>query len=98
RVPPDAEILTLAVHPDARRQGLARRLLTAARPLLGQHGVDRLLLDVAADNHGAISFYENCGFVADGRRNNYYSRPDGSRVAAILMSRPIAGHAAESEA
>lgn len=98
RTPPDAEILTLAVHPDHRRQGLARTLLTGARTLLGPYGVDRLLLDVAADNTGAISFYESMGFLADGRRMNYYPRQGGKRADAILMSRAIAGQSGESEA
>ena len=98
RVRPDAEILTLAVDPDARRQGLASALLQGARTLLGPYGIDRILLDVAADNHVAIQFYENSGFHEDGRRKNYYLRSGGEHVDAILMSRQLAGHGTESEA
>ena len=98
RTPPDAEILTLAVSPAHRRKGLAAQLLRQAGQLLGPYGVDRLLLDVAADNDGAIAFYEAAGFLADGRRKNYYQRGSGQSVDAILMSRTAAGQIRESGA
>lgn len=98
RTPPDAEILTVAVSPEHRRKGLAAQLLRQAAQLLGPYGVDKLLLDVAADNDAAIAFYQANGFLADGRRKNYYHR-DGSRsVDAILMSRTAAGQIGESGA
>lgn len=96
-VPPDAEMLTLAVSPDFRRMGLATQLLHHASQLLGQYGTDRLLLDVAADNSGAIAFYRAHGFSEDGRRKAYYRR-GGSAVDALLMSRPLAGQIPESRA
>ena len=97
RTPPDAEMLTLAVAPDKRRNGLASLLLKHAGQLLGQYGTDRLLLDVAADNQGAIAFYTAHGFTQDGRRKAYYNRPGGA-VDALLMSRPLAGQIPESRA
>lgn len=96
--PPEAEILTIAVHPDLRRRGLARTLIQRSCELLAQRGVQRLLLDVAADNPGAVAFYENMQFVADGRRKHYYKRKGGQRVDATLMSRAIAGQLDQSEA
>ncbi|MGB3627051.1 MAG: N-acetyltransferase [Henriciella sp.] len=98
RTPPDAEILTLAVSRAHRRMGLAAQLLRQAAELLGQYGIDRLLLDVAADNDGAVAFYRSAGFLADGRRKNYYQREGGSQTDAILMSRTVAGQIGESGA
>lgn len=98
RTPPDAEILTIAVHPARRRQGLARALLNGAAQLLGGYGVDKLLLDVAADNAPALAFYKTQRFTIDGRRRNYYSRRSGGQVDALLLSRAAAGHLAQSEA
>ena len=98
KTPPEAEILTMCVAPNQRRHGLASALLAGIRPVLGGYGIARLCLDVAADNHGAVSFYEHCGFTVDGRRRNYYLRDGGVRMDAILMSRSFAGHIAESEA
>jgi len=98
KVPPDAEILTMCVAPDHRRAGLATNMLNGLIRLLGPYGVRRLCLDVAADNEAAIAFYESSGFLADGRRKNYYRRSDGTQQDAVLMSRSIAGQAEKSEA
>ncbi|MEM5515405.1 ribosomal protein S18-alanine N-acetyltransferase [Henriciella sp. AS95] len=92
KTPPDAEILTLAISPEVQRRGYASLLLERAVQLLGQYGTDRLLLDVAADNESAVAFYEKHGFLADGRRKNYYNRAEGRSVDALLMSRAAAGH------
>lgn len=84
---PDAgDILTIATHPGARRCGHARRLMEEVAFLLRERGLDRITLDVRADNHAAIAFYNRLGFSTDGRRKNYY-RTDVGHVDAILMSR-----------
>lgn len=98
RIPPEAEILTVCVHPDMQRRGLAQQLLDHTLTLLGPYGVDRLLLDVAADNAAAISFYEANGFTRDGVRRDYYTRAGGKAVDAVLMSRSLAGQTDKSEA
>jgi len=87
----EAEILTLATAPAARRRGLAGQLLTDLEQRLRPDGLTKWLLDVAADNLGAIAFYEKHGFQVDGRRSNYYKRLEGQRVDAILMSKPVGG-------
>lgn len=87
----EAEILTLATAPAARRRGLAGQLLSDLEQRLRPDGLTKWLLDVAADNVGAIAFYEKHGFQVDGRRSNYYKRLEGQRVDAILMSKPVGG-------
>ncbi len=87
----EAEILTMATAPISRRRGLAGQLLNALEQRLRPAGLTKWLLDVAADNVGAIAFYEKCGFQVDGRRSNYYKRLEGKRVDAILMSKPVGG-------
>ena len=87
----EAEILTLATAPAARRCGFAGALLTNLEQRLRSEGLTKWLLDVAADNVGAIAFYEKQGFEVDGRRSNYYKRLEGQRVDAILMSKPVGG-------
>lgn len=86
-----AEILTLATHPDRRRSGFGRGLIAAIERRLGDQGATSWLLDVAEDNPEAIAFYSTLGFRIDGRRPNYYKRLEGTRVDAILMSKPMAG-------
>lgn len=83
-LPPQAEILTIAVMPDARRQGIASRLLNEAFETIASK---QLFLEVAASNQTAISFYKNMGFQETGRRPNYYKHPDGTREDALLFAR-----------
>lgn len=81
-LPDGAEILTLAVHPDMRRCGLARRLMahmmTALRPA-------QIWLEVAADNYPAQALYSGFGFIEYGRRSKYYKRAGNFPVDAVLM-------------
>ncbi len=78
----EAEILTLAVQPKARRTGLASALIAHSVATLC---VRRLFLEVAADNQGARQLYEACGFRETGNRKAYYKKPDGGRVDGVLM-------------
>ncbi|WP_419798249.1 MAG: GNAT family N-acetyltransferase [Terasakiella sp.] len=75
----EAEIITIATRPAARRQGVARALLKAACIKSA-----RMFLEVATDNLSAISFYEKHGFAKIGLRKNYYKRPNGKVVDALV--------------
>ncbi|MFN3213212.1 MAG: GNAT family N-acetyltransferase [Henriciella sp.] len=89
-VAPDAEILTIATAPEVQRRGFARDLVAYLERDLSASGLKKWLLDVAADNPAAISFYENIGFQRDGRRSGYYNRLEGPRIDAILMTKHLA--------
>lgn len=80
----DSEILTLAVAPAARRQGLARRLIGHA---CRQMQVVCVHLEVSVANQAALALYQSLGFREIGRRKAYYRQADGSRVDALLMRR-----------
>ena len=82
----EAEILTLAVHPDARRGGQGTRLVADGVAAASIRGADRIFLEVAEDNAAARALYARTGFVETGRRPRYYARPDGSRVDALLFT------------
>ena len=81
----EAEILTLAVRPGARRAGLGSRLVSAAAARAAAAGSQRLLLEVAEDNAPARALYDYLGFELVGRRPGYYARPQGSAVDALLL-------------
>lgn len=82
----EAEILTLAVDPPARRRGLARALVEAAAGAARMAGAQTLFLEVADDNPGALALYDAAGFARAGIRRGYYDRgPDGT-VDAVVMS------------
>ncbi len=82
----EAEILTLAVLPAARRQGVGAALMRAAREAAAARGARRLFLEVAEDNAAAASLYERLGFVDVGRRRGYYPRPGAAAAAARVLS------------
>ena len=84
-VPPEAEILTIAVAPEARRQGKAQSLLTSLMDALPSVGVTELFLEVAADNMAALALYRGSGFDEVGRRRGYYRRTDAPSVDALTL-------------
>ncbi len=85
----EAELLTVATHPDHRRRGLARACMTRWQGTAAKLGATRAFLDVAADNAPARALYAACGYVACGRRTGYYARKSGAPADAILMARPL---------
>jgi len=85
----EAEILTLAVRPAARRQGLGARLVGAGSRAAAARGATRLFLEVAEDNAPALALYAAAGFVGAGRRPGYYARPDGGREDALILARNL---------
>lgn len=86
----EAELLTLAVAPEARGRGLGRSLLREFLATARRQGAHAAFLEVAADNQPARALYTSEGFRAAGRRRGYFRRPDGTAADAIVMTRPIA--------
>lgn len=84
----ETELLTLAVEPGRRRQGIGGRLLAAFLARAAQDGARRIFLEVAADNEAAIALYTRHGFRRTAVRKGYYRRPDGCRTDALILSRP----------
>lgn len=72
----ESELLLLAVHPSAQRQGIARALIAHWRDAAQRSGVTRLLLEVRADNP-ARALYQQLGFSWVATRPNYYRGGDG---------------------
>jgi ribosomal-protein-alanine N-acetyltransferase len=85
----EAEILTLAVRPEARRRGLGRALVEAAAAEAGRRGVGSLFLEVADDNPAAIGLYQGARFVRVGLRKAYYARPGARPADALVLRRPL---------
>ena len=82
---PEAEILTLAVDPDARRRGLGRLLLGAAIGAAAARGAGSVFLEVAADNAPALALYAEAGFARVGLRRGYYPRSAEPAVDALTL-------------
>lgn len=84
----DAEILTVAVVPEARRKGVGASLVTAAGVAALVRGASHMHLEVAEDNAAARALYLKLGYEEAGRRNAYYAG-EGGAVDAIVMRRAL---------
>lgn len=82
----EAEILTLAVRPCARRRGVGAELLARGVVLALAGGAGRLFLEVAEDNVAARALYARAGFTEAGRRRGYYARTDGPAADALVLA------------
>ena len=83
----EAEVLTLAVVPAARRQGVGAALLETALTLVEEAGAGVMFLEVSTGNAAARALYAGAGFTEVGRRPRYYA--DGSD--ALVLSRRLSG-------
>ncbi|MDY6923119.1 MAG: GNAT family N-acetyltransferase [Pseudomonadota bacterium] len=81
----EAEILTLAVRPAARRTGQGGRLVGEGVLAAAARGAARVFLEVAEDNAAARSLYARAGFTEVGRRPGYYAGAEGGRRDALLL-------------
>jgi ribosomal-protein-alanine N-acetyltransferase len=79
----EAHIATLAVHPEMRRQGIARKLLCVALREAAEDGMLSALLEVRAGNEAAQDLYRKFDFEVVGRRPRYYQ---DNHEDAILMT------------
>lgn len=89
----EAELLTIAVRPEARGRGLGSALLRDVLTAAAARGAGRMVLEVAADNAAALALYRREGFAECGRRRGYYAAPDGRRIDALIMARAEGGTA-----
>lgn len=80
----EAEIITIGVNPEMRRQGIASAMIGIIEKNIKNQGVKKIFLEVAANNIPGQKLYENHGFNRVGLRPKYY---DG--IDAILMSKDI---------
>ncbi|MBI4364765.1 MAG: ribosomal protein S18-alanine N-acetyltransferase [Candidatus Latescibacteria bacterium] len=74
-IPDEAHLGNLAVRPDARRQGIARRLLGELLRDGRRSGVRRVTLEVRESNGSARNFYYRNDFIDIAIRKNYYRSP-----------------------
>ena len=85
RAADEAEILSIAVDPSARKKGLATTLLGSHISRLSRNGVAALFLEVDVSNAPALALYRRFGFREVGKRPAYYARPDGTRANALIL-------------
>jgi ribosomal protein S18 acetylase RimI-like enzyme len=77
--------LGMGLLPKYRRQGLGRRLVTAAIGAARKAGMERIELEVFASNTGAIRLYEQLGFNREGVKRKA-RKLDGHYEDVMLMA------------
>lgn len=88
-LPPEAEILTIAIRPEVQGQGHGTALLAKGVTEATERGAKQVFLEVDAQNTAARALYDKAGFAQSGLRKGYYSHADGTRSDALILSRPL---------
>ncbi|MBL4751875.1 MAG: ribosomal protein S18-alanine N-acetyltransferase [Amylibacter sp.] len=86
---PEVELLTLAVDPEHRRQGVAQALMKDFETQAKARGASDAFLEVAQDNTAATALYQQLGFTQAGYRKDYYAGPKGIRICALVMTKTL---------
>jgi len=80
-----AHITTIAVAPEHRKRGLARKLLVYAEEALAAKNFESIVLEVRVSNYPAQNLYSDRDFVIIQKLSSYYN--DGED--AFLMSKSL---------
>jgi ribosomal protein S18 acetylase RimI-like enzyme len=78
----------IAVHPAARRRGVAAALLTAAESFAAASGGTKLSLRVLSTNAAAIRLYKRLGFELEGVLRGEFVI-EGRPVDDVMMAKPL---------
>ncbi|WGH80049.1 GNAT family N-acetyltransferase [Jannaschia ovalis] len=84
----EAELLTLAVAPERRRQGTGRALLQGFEAEAMRRAATDAFLEVAADNVAARGLYAAQGWIETGRRRGYFAGIDALTLHKVLHAAP----------
>lgn len=84
----EAEILTLGVAPEARRQWVGTALVTRALQEAADLGASSMFLEVSSGNDAGQGLYRRLGFEIVGRRRRYYAAGDDALVMKFTLAAP----------
>lgn len=90
----------MAVHIEARQQGVGRALVRAAEAWAQARGVHKMSIVCAASNTAGLAFYARCGYHVEGRQARQYCLK-GTWVDAVWLAHwlePISAEAHAGEA
>lgn len=78
-------IHSLGVHPDHRRQGHGKHLLTSLGQKLAILGPRRMLLELPRDATAARRFVEACGYTEQARYRDFVRQPGGAAATPEIV-------------
>lgn len=84
-----AEILRIGVGQGYQGKGFAKNLLNIVVIFLINLSVEKLLLEVRADNISAIHLYQSFGFLQIHCRKNYYRLQNGLTIDALILQKTL---------
>lgn len=79
----EGQIINLAVHPDSRRSGIGRMLMSTAEYYASERGIVSLSLEVRVSNLAARALYSSLGWSEAGIRKGFYSHPQEDACVMI---------------
>ena len=86
QVADEVEVIQVATHPAARREGHGRALMLCVIERARVRGDVRVLLEVRPSNTAAVTLYRALGFADVGRRAGYYDDGEDALVMALPLS------------
>ncbi|CAN2215213.1 RimI Acetyltransferases [Candidatus Nanopelagicaceae bacterium] len=82
----EADILTVAVLPEYRRQGIAKEFMRQIEEWSKDRGASAMMLEVEQTNESAIELYKSLGYMKISVRMDYY----GPGKDAFVMRKDFA--------
>ncbi len=82
----EADILTVAVLPEYRRQGIAKEFMRRIEQWSQERGASAMMLEVEHSNESAIELYKSLGYMKISVRMDYY----GPGKDAFVMRKEFA--------
>ena len=82
----EADVLTVAVLPEYRRQGIAKEFMRQIEVWAKDRGASAMMLEVEHTNEGAIELYKSLGYMKISVRMDYY----GPNKDAFVMRKDFA--------
>ena len=80
----EGHIVSMAVHPGYRRNGLGRKVLRFMLEKMKALSVGKALLEVRRSNIGAACLYKSFAFSVTGIRPRYYGNEDAILMELVL--------------
>ena len=80
------ELRGIYLHPDYYRQGIGTHAMEYAYSVARDLGKTTMTVWLLADNYNAKSFYEKCGFIADGKTETHDM---GKMLESIRMRKDL---------
>jgi L-amino acid N-acyltransferase YncA len=77
--------LVLVVAPDARRQGLGRKLAQGMLLEALEHGFRKVTIAIPADNEGAIQMFRTLGFEGEALLRDQLCSPEDNQLRDLVV-------------